>query len=86
MVEEMSIEKQTLVERYEREIKALKDESHNKEQQLITESDAKVADLKQQYSTEAEMERREADEYIKKLKEVRVITEYFFDQFMHKGL
>ena len=69
----MSTEKQTLITKYEREIKALKELHNQRENEMKTEHETKISDLSQQHKSELETLRRRLEDDFNSTKQVITI-------------
>ena len=69
-LEDMSIEKQTLKERLERELKAVQEASAAKQSELISEHSAKMEVVSQDHKRLLEAERSTNEERLQQLREV----------------
>ena len=69
-LEDMSIEKQTLKERLERELKAVQETSAAKQAELISEHGAKIEIVTQDHKRLLEAERSSNEDKLQKLREV----------------
>ena len=73
-LEDMSIEKQTVKERLERELKTLQETSAAKQAELISEYGAKMEIITQDHKQLLEAERSSNEDKLQKLREVFILT------------
>ena len=72
-LEELSIEKQVMKEKYERELEGLRNVSNHSQKELLQQHEAELEKLRQQMQAHLAAQKLEAEENLDKVKQVRDI-------------